>query len=106
MPFVNLDGVKEVEPVPGYRARFIHSESMTVAHWTIAADAPMPEHGHKHEQIVNLIEGEFELTVAGKAKIMRPGDVAVIPPDVPHAGRAITDCRILDVFHPVREDYR
>lgn len=25
---------------------------------------------------------------------------------VPHSGRALTDCRVIDVFYPVREDYR
>ena len=34
------------------------------------------------------------------------GQVFVIPPDVPHSGRALTRCRVLDVFAPVREDYR
>lgn len=29
-----------------------------------------------------------------------------MPGHVPHSGRAITDCRITDVFHPAREDYR
>ena len=38
--------------------------------------------------------------------VWKPGTVVVIPPDVPHAGKAITDCWIIDVFHPVREDYR
>jgi quercetin dioxygenase-like cupin family protein len=51
-------------------------------------------------------EGEFELTVAGQPIVLRPGEVLVIPSGVRHAGRAITDCRLLDVFNPVREDYR
>ena len=37
---------------------------------------------------------------------MEPGEVAMIPPDAPRGGRALTDCRLLDVFSPVREDYR
>ncbi|NOY99054.1 MAG: cupin domain-containing protein, partial [Chloroflexi bacterium] len=37
---------------------------------------------------------------------LEPGAVAVIPPDVPHAGRAVTDCRIIDVFYPTREEYK
>ena len=31
---------------------------------------------------------------------------AVIPGGTPHSGRALTACRALDVFSPVREDYR
>jgi len=79
---------------------------MTVAYWDIEGGAAMPEHSHSHEQIVNLVEGEFELTVGDELRTLSPGTVAIIPPDVPHSGRAVTTCRIMDVFYPVREDYR
>jgi len=35
-----------------------------------------------------------------------PGVVYVIPPQARHSGRGITDCRVLDVFSPARDDYR
>ncbi len=106
MGFLELSDVRERQPVPGFRVRFVHSESMTVAYWEIEAGAEMPEHRHPHEQIVNVIEGEFELQVGDERRTLTPGSVAVIAPDVPHSGRAITRSRIIDVFHPVREDYR
>ena len=106
MSFLELHDIREREPVPGYRVRFVHSGSMTVAYWEIEAGASMPEHSHMHEQIVNFIEGEFELRVGDEVRTAGPGTVAVISPDVPHSGKAITRCRIIDVFHPVREDYR
>ena len=106
MPFLELAETREREPVPGFRVRFLHSDSMTVAYWDIEPGAAMPEHSHPHEQIVNLIEGEFELSVGDEVRTLAPGFVAIIPPDVAHSGRAVTACRIMDVFHPVREDYR
>jgi quercetin dioxygenase-like cupin family protein len=106
MPFLELSDIRQREPVPGYRVRFVHSDSMTVAFWEIEAGSSMPEHSHSHEQIVNLLEGEFELTVGDETRTLVPGVVAVVPPDVPHSGRAVARCRIVDVFHPVREDYR
>ena len=57
-------------------------------------------------QYMMVLEGEFELTVAGKSMLVRPGVVAVIPADAKHSGRAVTDCIAIDVFYPVREDYR
>jgi quercetin dioxygenase-like cupin family protein len=79
---------------------------MTLAYWEIDAGAALPAHSHPHEQVVNPVWGELELTMGEETRVIRPGDVVVIPPDVPHSGRAVTDCRIIDVFHPVREDYR
>lgn len=105
MGFIDLSDVEQLEPVPGFRGHFVHSDNMTVAHWTIEADARLPEHSHPHEQVANVVAGEFELTVDGKTRILGPGTVALIPSNIPHSGRAITQCRIIDVFHPVREDY-
>ena len=105
MAFIDLSERPTQEPVPGYHVRFVHSETMTMAYWTIEAGAPIPEHQHPHEQIATLIEGEFELTVGGETQRLGPGDVAVIPSNVPHAGRAVTPCRMIDAFQPVREDY-
>lgn len=94
------------EVFPGYLGRFYHSASMTFAHWEIAPDSPVPGHSHPHEQVVNMIDGEFELTVGGVTRVLQPGDVAFIPPNAVHSGRSLSACRIIDVFHPVREDYR
>ena len=53
-----------------------------------------------------MLEGEFDLVVDGTPHRLKPGDVLAIPGNAPHSGRAITRCRILDVFWPIREDYR
>lgn len=101
-----LDEVEEREIMPGFRGRLVHTDKMTLATWRITAGASLPEHHHPHEQVVYMLEGRFELVLDGDPQVLEPGSVLVIESDVPHAGRAITDCRILDVFHPVREDYR
>ncbi|MFT5302323.1 MAG: quercetin dioxygenase-like cupin family protein [Mariniblastus sp.] len=103
---ISLADVDVQEILPGFAARFVHSESMTFAYWTIQDSAELPLHSHHHEQVVNLLEGEFELTLSGVPHHLRTGDVLIIPRNAPHSGRAITACKILDVFEPVREDYR
>jgi quercetin dioxygenase-like cupin family protein len=105
MTFLQLDDLPEQEPVAGYHGRFVHTDGMTLAYWTIEAGAEIPEHHHPHEQVATVLQGHFELTVDGETRQMGPNDIAVIPPDVPHGGRALTACRMIDVFQPVREAY-
>lgn len=106
MTFLTLKEIEEKEIVPGYRAKFVHSENMTLAYWDVDPGAALPEHSHPHEQIANVLEGRFELTVDGEPRVLEPGMVAVIPGGVPHSGKALTPCRLLDAFHPLREDYK
>ena len=98
--------VEEKKLIPGTRVRFVHSDRMTVAHWHFDPSIDLPEHSHPHEQICNVIDGEFELTVDGVPEALTAGHYRVIPPDVVHSGRSITECKIIDVFSPVRDDYR
>jgi len=103
---IKLASVESKEIIPGFVGRFIHSQSMTMAYWKIEKDASLPDHSHFHEQVVNMLVGEFELTLDGIPHLLKPGDVLVIPSNVPHRGKAITECEILDVFSPSRDDYR
>jgi quercetin dioxygenase-like cupin family protein len=106
MTTLALGSIPEKEIFPGYFGRMIHTDIMTLAYWRIQAGATVFEHSHVHEQVVNGLEGTFELTVNGEPLMVGPGDVVVIQSNVKHSGKAITDCRILDVFYPVREDYK
>ena len=105
MEIIKLYEMPEREMAPGYHAKFVHSENMTIAHWNIEEGNALPKHSHHHEQVVNLIEGRFELTVDGESTILEAGSVVIIPSNVMHSGKAFTPCRIIDVFYPVRTDY-
>jgi quercetin dioxygenase-like cupin family protein len=103
---IDLSDMPSREIFPGFHGRLIHTQRATLVYWTIEPNSPLPAHHHPHEQIVNVLEGSFELTIDEETEIVPAGCVAVIPPGAPHSGRALTRCRILDVFCPAREDYR
>lgn len=106
MAFIELDHFNSKEVIKGYHAKVIHTGTMTFMYWTVEEGAAMPIHTHMHEQVAHVLSGQFELTVDGETRLLEPGIVAVIPSHVPHGGRAITACNLLDVFHPEREDYK
>jgi quercetin dioxygenase-like cupin family protein len=77
-----------------------------VASWQIKEGSEAPKHSQPQEQIAFVVEGRFRLTVGDETRIIQPGITAVIPSNVIHSGIVLTDCSLVDVFHPVREDYR
>lgn len=105
-PFLNLDQIDVKELCPGIFATLIHMEGMTLAHVRLTEGAILPEHAHVHEQITSVIEGKLEVTVNGVSKICSAGDCVKLASNVPHAVVALTDCYVIDVFQPVREDYK
>ena len=106
MKVINLGEIESKELVPGYTVKFIHTENVTLAFWEVKAGCRLPLHSHIHEQVSQVTEGEFELTVEEETFTLIPEKIVVIPPKAKHTGIAISDCKITDTFYPVREDYK
>lgn len=106
MIFHELKNTKEIELLPGIMGNLIHTDGLTLGYFNIAKGAVLPTHSHVHEQVTNVLEGTFEMTVAGETQLLTAGSVATIPPNAEHSGIALTDCKVIDVFNPVREDYK
>jgi quercetin dioxygenase-like cupin family protein len=53
-----------------------------------------------------VIEGKLELVIDSISTVLEPGMIANIPSNVIHSGKALTKCKVTDVFSPTREDYK
>lgn len=106
MPVFDLATIQPKTIVAGYDAKFVHTAGMTFSFLEVKAGASLPAHSHVHEQVSQILEGTFQLIVDGEKIVFGPGTLVVIPSNAVHEGLAITDCKIMDVFNPVREDYR
>jgi quercetin dioxygenase-like cupin family protein len=105
MPFVDTSTLGVVERLPGWKGRYFHSATMTFAHYDFARGASIHEHFHPQEEVYEVIEGELELTIDGVTQIARPGLVAIVPSNVHHSVKALTDGRAIIVDYPVRRDF-
>lgn len=105
MGFVKTEELKELNLADGITARAITGDSITVAHVRLEEGAVLAEHSHPHEQIVNVIMGELELNIGGHVHRLSPGCSYCLKANEPHSGKAIRDTFVIDVFHPVREDF-
>ena len=104
--FTHIDQIAPKEIIPGFHGRMIHTDNVTFAHWDIEAGSQLPEHQHIHEQLSRVMSGTFELTINGAPHTLGAGDMVVIPSNEPHSGRAVTDCVLIEVFQPARDEYR
>jgi quercetin dioxygenase-like cupin family protein len=103
---LNIKNLKQREIIPGFNGKFVNGENITWAFWDIKKDSSIPDHFHIHEQIMHVISGDFEFTINGLTSVFSEGDTIVIPSNVPHRGKALTNCKIMDVFSPKREEYK
>jgi quercetin dioxygenase-like cupin family protein len=102
--YVDVQAIEPVEFVPGLEFRPVLGElTMTnFVHFEPNTEAPV--HTHEEEQIVIVLDGEFEFELDGEVRTMRKGDVAVVPPWVPHGAKTKeTRCDEVDVFNPPRK---
>jgi len=101
-----ISEIAQRELAKGIRGRYFHTEAMTVGFVDIDKGAILPAHSHVHEQITEITEGQLEMTIGGVTQILEPGVITLIPSNVVHGARALTDCKVVDIFSPVREDYK
>ena len=105
MPFVDTSKLGVIERLPGWHGRYFQSASMTFAHYDFVRGSTIHEHFHPQEEVYEVIEGELELTIDGVTQIARAGVVGIVPSNVRHSVKALTDGRAIIVDYPRRREF-
>ena len=105
MPFVDTNSLKVIERLPGWHGRYVHSASMTFAHYDFEGGSSIHEHFHPEEEVYEVIEGELEVTIDGISQVARPGIIAIVPANARHSVKALTSGRVIIVDHPARPEF-
>ena len=105
MPFIDTASLRVTERLPGWHGRYFHSTNMTFAHYDFKSGSSIHEHFHPQEEVYEVVEGELELTIDGTTQIIRAGLVAIVPSNVRHSVKALTDGRAIIVDYPLRREF-
>lgn len=105
MQHYNWNLVEEEQMNPLLTRKVIHGRNVTIARIHLQKYAVVPQHSHPNEQISMVERGLVRFVIAGEEKVLGPGDVLAIPPDVPHLVEALEDSLAVDLFAPPREDW-
>jgi quercetin dioxygenase-like cupin family protein len=106
MPFIDFNEAQHLKVWDGIHGPIFHSEDLTFGHFILEKDVILKEHHHFHEQWTHVIEGELEFTIDGETKRLTSGMVAHMPSNVTHSAVALSRCKVIDCFRPVREDFK
>ncbi len=105
--FLDKSTCKRLAPFPGVEMYTSTAETMTVSLVEMEPGATIPVHQHPHEQVGMILTGTAEFTIGDEMRRVQPGDRYHIPGNVPHTITALGErVSALDVFYPVREEYR
>lgn len=105
--FVSLADCSRHTIFNGVDIATMSGETMMISIVTFAPKAKVLAHKHEHEQMGMLLEGELTFTIGGETRTLHAGEMWRIPGGIEHsavAGEA--PVRAIDIFHPIREDYR
>lgn len=110
MPTLKLKTAQKESVKPGVERCLIHTgELMTVVidftngPW----EEPEPPHKHPHVQTSYVAQGEIIFYCEGEPEQhLKEGDLFAVPANKLHTVRLLTkQVRLVDSFHPLREDF-
>lgn len=70
----------------------------TITVFAIWKDQEISEHTTPYEAMVYVIEGEMEITISGKSQVLSDDELIIMPPDEPHALKALQNSKFLLVM--------
>ncbi len=94
----------------GWQRRIVHTGKLMMV--VIDVDngpwsEPDPPHSHPHEQIAYVADGELLFICEGsEPQRLQAGDIYAVPPNKQHTIQLLSRrARLIDTFHPIREDF-
>ncbi|MGA7159268.1 MAG: cupin domain-containing protein [Acidobacteriaceae bacterium] len=89
--------------------QFVTGSQAMVARIELKKGCVVPRHQHHNEQISYLTKGALRFVIGEEGstveKIVREGEILVLPGNVPHSAEALEDTVNFDFFAPPRQDW-
>jgi quercetin dioxygenase-like cupin family protein len=98
-----LNQLETLEAMQGAFLASVQTENLTVAYTDMKAGVEIPLHQHPEEAVDILLEGILEMQIGEKSDTLSPGMISVVPSNILHRAKAITDCKVVTIFYPKRQ---
>jgi quercetin dioxygenase-like cupin family protein len=88
------------------RKTLLFGEKTLMTEFKLKGGHVLPVHCHPQEQTGYLVSGHILLSIDGEEFDILPGDAWTVRGSLPHGAKIIADAVAIEVFSPVREDYK
>jgi quercetin dioxygenase-like cupin family protein len=103
---IQSDDNRMTSPEPGLRRQVMsYSPGIMLVRHKIEPGWVGVAHSHAHEQLVFVLSGAIQLTIAGVKHALSAGDSILVPGGAEHQAHSDRASEVLDVFAPYRSDY-
>ena len=105
---INKDSVESVKALEGiYRKTLAYDEKVMLCHFFLEKGASIPLHDHEAHQIGYVLSGVVKFKTEDRGEfIANPGDSYVFDSNEKHGAEILEDAEVIEVFSPMREEYK
>ena len=93
---------------PSMSRQIVSGEKLMIAKMKFRDGFIVPLHHHVHEQVTQVISGQMRFWFGenkDQTMDLHPGDVVVIPSNLPHEAQMIGEVEEIDTWAPPRQDW-
>ena len=105
---MNWESVPSEDVNPSMSRKIVSGEKLMISRIKFKDGFLVPLHSHVHEQVTQVLSGTIRFWLGkNKEQMMdlHPGDVVVIPSNLPHEALMIGEVEEIDTWAPPRQDW-
>mgnify|MGYP003449320233 FL=1 len=101
--FIVLNKLASLQAAENTFLSSLQTENLTVAYTDMKAGVEIPLHHHIEEAVDIILEGILEIRIGEKTDTLSHGMISIVPSNILHGAKAITDCKVVTIFYPKRK---
>ncbi|KUJ94813.1 MAG: hypothetical protein PWR24_2018 [Desulfonauticus sp.] len=100
-PFLEPGKVSALASLVNYNPQAIVSRTLiqnqagTVTIFAFDKEQALSEHSAPFDALVQVLDGEAEITIAGEKHLVKAGEIILMPANIPHAVKAVSAFKML-----------
>jgi quercetin dioxygenase-like cupin family protein len=91
----NLESLMNYQTDSVVSQTIIGKKAGTVTMFAFDKDQGLSEHTAPYDAMVYMVDGEAQITISGKAIIVKKGEMVILPANEPHALEALSKYKML-----------